>query len=512
MQPQSASSRRFFFGFLACLALLPACARYLPPPEASPYHKVSLRIACPAELSPLFTAYTSAWASRHQAQLAVLPPESPVSDIDIKIIRPAELPSLLGPAIVPIPDSLATGSNFEWPGLLPFYRETLTSWDKQKFAVPILGESLIFVYRNDLFTPQRKQAYIDWQKTRKLSPLRELETPSSWEALAQLAEFFRDTHPLRAGTASLPPLSQSDYELDELFYTVAASYARRAIPLDENQVANPLDELFSFHFDLLSMRPRLDTPGFVAAAEILTRLQNCRPPGVVADPRSSLLEGRALFALVDASVLARLQREPKLRDQFAIAQIPGAERFFQTVRPKDKDNSKPMPPLYQEVRLKSGTNRVPYFGGRGYLAVVSASSKNAEAAFDLLADLAGPRRSLQYAIEPRFGGGPIRVDQLMRDRWDAFDLAPKQSQALKASLVKRLLQHGLKNPVFCLRIPDEAARRQELDSALRKMLLEKADPAKALAEVVARWEQLAEKTDKKRLLRDYRISLGLIGD
>ena len=58
---------------------------------------------------------------------------------------------------------------------------------------------------------------------------------------------------------SLPPLPAGERELDRLFYTVAASTARRAVSADVAAGADVTDEdLFAFHFDLQTGRPRIE--------------------------------------------------------------------------------------------------------------------------------------------------------------------------------------------------------------------------------------------------------------
>ena len=114
----------------------------------------------------------------------------------------------------------------------------------------------------------------------------------------------------------------------------------------------------------------------------------------------------------------------------------------------------------------------------------------------------------QAALEPRGGGGPTRQEQLSRDRWDAFDLDESRTRVLKDVLGRTLLNHGLKNPVVCLRTPDQSAHRAALDGAVRTALAGKADPAGALAGVAKRWQELDAR--RPAHLAEYRLSLGLL--
>src|SRR5262249_48884413 len=145
------------------------------------------------------------------------------------------------------------------------------------------------------------------------------------------------------------------------------------------------------------------------------------------------------------------------------------------------------------VQLKDTSNRVPYLGGAGWLACVPSTSKQQEAALDLLADLAGPSRSAQAALEPVRGGGPTRTDQLLRERWDGYDLDRAHTRELKDALNQKLLQHNIKNPVLCLRIPDAAVHRAALVAKVRRALLEGEPAQRALDEVAKDWQALDAK-------------------
>src|SRR5436305_689927 len=79
-------------------------------------------------------------------------------------------------------------------------------------------------------------------------PPPELRPPVSWDEFATLAEFFCDKASGRSGP-SLPPLPADNAALDRLFYTVAASYARRAVRVDESPGPGHAHDVFSFHYD-----------------------------------------------------------------------------------------------------------------------------------------------------------------------------------------------------------------------------------------------------------------------
>ena len=224
------------------------------------------------------------------------------------------------------------------------------------------------------------------------------------------------------------------------------------------------------------------------------RLLACRPPGVSRQPAEAILEGRAVLGIVEASAVAKIQAS-KYRDKIGVCAVPGSEVYF-TARGEERPT-------------KQGVNRVPYLGGAGWLAGVVASSAQAGAAMDLLADLAGPMRASQIAQEPRWGGGPTRIDVLIRDRWDSFDLDAPRTLLLRETLNRSLHGHGLENPATVMRVPDRLAFRDALVAGLRRSLSEKADAGESLRGVNRQWQGIIEKRGAAIHRRDHRLGLGL---
>jgi multiple sugar transport system substrate-binding protein len=489
-------ARAFFWSLVWGAA---GCARTPTEPVLPPLEHVGVevRVACPKGPAALVREYGRAWAAREGARVEVLPydpkagPES-AGPADVWVIPPAQLPRWAAAGrLAALPEAYrAPGGAYQWTGLLPMYREQLLVWDRAVYGLPLLGESPLCCYRSDLFADPRHQ------KAFRAKYGRELEAPATWEQFAAVAEYFHEHGPSGKPGPSLPPLPADDGALDREFYAVAAGLARRAVPADEAAGQDHLDEVFSFHYDLQSGRPRIASPGFVHALKVLRQLQRFRPPGVHAAPEEAFRDGQAVLCLTDASWLPAFQKAPGLRDRFGVCRVPGAGRWFDYRTGKER----PAPE----------GNWVPYLGDRSLLAVVPQDAAHARAAWDLLASLTGPGDRSQITLEPRSGGGPVREQQLNRERWDAFDLDLARTRALRETLQQTLLHRGLKNPVLRLRTPDEAAHRAALVAEVRAALDHGSDPQKALDAVARRWVQLDEARGLERHRAEYRISLGLL--
>jgi multiple sugar transport system substrate-binding protein len=511
MQWKSGRSWSLFCTLAA--AFLPGCQ---PPPApvgtpAAPHQGIELRIACPnAATAALLLGRGQTWALRQGAKIAVsrydpaadLPSVGPA---DVWIISPAELPHWAAAGrLAALPEAYTARENpYVWMDLLPTYREQLVLWERTPYGMPLVGESPLCCYRADLFKGQAVQSAFAKQFGRKL------DAPATWEQYAWLAEYFRAHMPSssslgsaeKAGDRSaptLPPLPRDDADLDRLFYTVAAGHARRAVPADEARRAGhqDQDDVFSFHYDLKTGRPRIAAPGFVQALKLLQRLQKCRPGGSVDHPEEAFRDGRAVLCLTDAPWLKAFQKMPALRDKVGLCRVPGGDSYF------DYDRGFPHP--------TPGGNRVPYLGGAGWLAVVPRAGEHTAAAFDLLADLSGPKTSTQIFLGEVGAGGPLRIDQLDSQRWDAFDLDQAQALKLPEVLRETLMYRGLKNPVVCLRTPRQAAHRAVLVKELRDALLRGTDAEKALNNVAEAWDKLDREQGQEAHQADYRRSLGLL--
>jgi multiple sugar transport system substrate-binding protein len=520
MQPKSPARTLLFFTLLGTVFAGGCRPKPLPEQPPPPYEGVSLRVACPREASAPVRAGTKhgtestvaaivhsasrAWAARQGAPVETVlydradGPEK--VEADVWVVRPAEMPRWAAAGrLAPVPAALTAREGAFGPSsdLLPIYRDPLLYWDRKAYALPLLGEAPICCWRGDLLEDRDNQEAFQKKYGRKLGP------PASWEEFADIAEFFngRPRKGQPEGAPSLPPLPESDDELDRTFFALAAPLARQAL-LKEEGAEDRLEEIFSSQYDAKTGKARIGTPGFVEALRLLQRLQKCRPAEASADPDEAFRSGRAVLCLTEASALAGFQKSAAVRDRFEVGPPPGSLRSFRHAAGQWQE--------YHEV------NRVPYLGASGWLAVVPVApaggrTEQVEAAFALVADLGGRETSGQIVIDPRWGGGATREDHLERARWDSFDLDARRTAALREALRQTLQHRGLRNPVYRLRTPDEASHRAALLAAVRAALKDpNADPSAALAAVDKQWAELDQARGEATHLAEYRISLGLL--
>jgi multiple sugar transport system substrate-binding protein len=495
MQRKSRVSVRLFF-LLAGSAL--GCGDGGAPVEGppQPYQGAALRVACPAGTPvEVVGLYSRGWASRNGTTVEVRtyeagPGPAAVDGADVWVLAPVELPHWASQGqLLPLPPDYTSSDNpYQWNRLLPLYREKLLVWDRKLYGLPLLGESPLCCYRADLFADEKHKGEFLEQTGKALA------APATWEDFAAIADYFRGANQ----APSLPPLPADDDALEREFFTLAAVYARRAVAVvqERDKEDQSVDE-FAFHYDLTTGQPRVNGPGFEYALRLLQRLQKCRAEQPAAAPAQAFRDGRAVLCLTDATHLQEFQATPALRDRFGVCRMPGGGSYF------DYHTG--------EKRLTPDGNRVPYLGSGGWLAVVPRGAAHPEAAFALLAELSGPKVSGQIVVEPRWGGGATRDDHFRTARWDAFDLDPARTTALKEALRETVQYQGLRNPVLRLRTPDEAPHRAALVAEVRAALTNPAaDAAQALARVAQRWTELDKARGEETHLAEYRISLGLL--
>jgi ABC-type glycerol-3-phosphate transport system substrate-binding protein len=496
MQPKSKEFRALTGALLAAALLAGGCKRPAPPPppRALPHAGRTVRVACPSDAAAAVVAQHggNGWGQREGAKVEVLryEPGTEPPEADAWVIAPAELGCwAVAGQLRPVPESYLKDDRYAWNRLLIDYRDALLLWDRKPCALPLLGESPLCFYRADLFDSRAHQEEFEKKHQRKLA------APTTWEEYADVAAFFAGRQ-ADGGPLLLPPLPERDEDFDRLFYSVAASFARRAIRAGSESYNDRKFEVenLSFHYDLDTGQARIDTPGFVRALQLLQQLQSSRAKGTHRDPPQLFADGGAALCLADASWIHRFQQGP-VRDRFGVCRLPGAGCYY------SYRQGEPVP--------VSGGNWVPYLGAGGWIAVVPRQSAQPEAAFALLADLSGPDTSRQIVHDPRWGGGAFRTDHLNKlAGWSNLGLPPARSQALLDSLNQTLDHPGLWNPAYRLRTPDERAHLRALAEVLRPALLEGKDASAALGEVAQRWRELDGRTDPKARLAEYRLSLG----
>lgn len=462
---------------LTALVLMGGCRAPKPGPPPKPAARwpgTTLTVVCPpGPARRLFESHGRTWAHDNGAKLQ-LTDRSADSPPSILVVAPAELTrQIVGNGVPPLADATETAS------FLPLYRVRLLNWDAQSFALPLLGDGVLCVFRQDWYADaETKAAY-------KSKHGAELAAPETWDDFATQAAFFAE----RRGKPSLPPLPADDAGVDRAYFSIAAPMAVRAstgslrnrTSVDPNRAS-----VFSFQYDALTGEPLIAAEGFVEALKLLQKLQPLRSPKP--DAVTALRDGDAALGLVTLVELAALKGS---QAHWGVTRVPGSRRVFAPGSSPD-----------------DLVNVVPYVGSTGMLGVIPRGAPAADAAFDLLMYLCSDAISREIVHDPAFGCGPYRDSHLSKQAsgWFSYGLDEANTAKLR-DILRDIADPRLDNPALVLRTPDQESHRKVVLAAIRKALTGNVDPAAALAEVDREWRKLDGDPAKARTL--YRKSLGL---
>jgi multiple sugar transport system substrate-binding protein len=424
------------------------------------------------------------WSARTGASVAVWPS---TGDADIQVMTAAELPSwVVRGQLREVPDDIRSSSHsFRWSELPGAYSEKLLRWDGRVYALPVVGEGHVLVWRTDLFANRGRTT-----------------PPRTWDEFLAIADsFWKESGQMPV----LAPLPQTPDVLDRLFYTIAAAYDRPVLTEGSRareaarMTAAEEDAYFSFHYSLATGQPRIGRPAFIYALELLQRMKKLQP-AEGGDPIEAFRSGKAVMMIAPLEALARCQQtDSPVRNLFAIAPIPGADFTF------DYQTG-------EKVHGGGTVNRMPYVGWGGLVAGVTKGSENPKAAWDFLAEIGDPvKTSLELIGAAKWGAGPTRLPHLEtrnRNAWFGYGLSSAQTDNLIEQL-RLNLAPGIANYRVRLRIPGEEQRLEILDKALRDAIATGANPQNALQKVADAWTQLDKSRPQEQSRDLYRKSLGL---
>src|SRR5205823_6466395 len=171
----------------------------------------AIRLAgAPGPVHRVLESHGKTWARDNGAKISLVPPGE---SADLVVLSPPEMPSwAAADRLLPLPDATVTAA------FQPLYRSRLVNWDNRTYALPILGDGFVFVFRADLYADAALQAAFKRQRGTELTP------PATWQDVAVQAAFFA----AKRGRPSLPPLPADDPGLDRAFGAIAAPMTVRA--------------------------------------------------------------------------------------------------------------------------------------------------------------------------------------------------------------------------------------------------------------------------------------------
>lgn len=363
------------------------------------------------------------------------------------------------PYLEPLPQRVLDSDQMK--DVLDHYREIAT-WNGKLVQFPVDGDRHYLKYRSDILDdPKLKAEYK--QKTGK-----ELKVPQTWEEFGEIAPFFnnRDLNGNGTPVYGAAEVTARDNLMFSAFLSRAAPYARHP------KVTG------GFYFDLKTMKPLINSPGFVKGLEDMVAAKKYWPPGGdnwgLSDEIFSFGGGQTVFSYTwDDAFIQAQEKDSKIRNKVGSAILPGAKKVWN----RNTNQWDEFP----------GINYAPYVAW-GWTAAVAAKSPNKDAAFDFLGFFSNPANHFSDLLVGRFGVNPFRKSDMDAQFWSA-------ETGWDAKIAKEYvatLNAGATDPnrVYDLLIPGAQQYMVALATGVSQALSGQQTPQQALDGVAKQWEEI----------------------
>ncbi|MDH2391756.1 extracellular solute-binding protein [Streptomyces sp. HNM0663] len=381
----------------------------------------------------------------------------------------------LAPYLEPVPQEY-----LDTPGMKDVTRAYMdvATWDGKVVQYPVDGDRHYLKVRSDVFEdPKQRAAY-------EQATGEELRVPRTWEEYQRVAGFFSGKDADGDGEPNFG--SAEVTKRDDLTFS---AFISRAAPY----VKHP-DVKGGVFFDLETMKPLINTPGFVRALEDMVKAKSTWAPGGanfgLGDEIFSFGGGQALmsYSWDDAFIQAQ-QADNEIRNKVEAAPLPGSDEVYnRTTRKWDT-----MP------------NQAPYFTW-GWTSAVAKAAPNKQMAFDYLCFFSNEANTALDLTIGRFGVNPYRESHFDAAFWE------KQGwdKEVAASYVRTLADmEKSDNRLFDLRVPGVSGYMSALASGVAAAIAGQKDPQQALDDVAREWARITDQIGEEKVRAAYRNVVSL---
>lgn len=341
----------------------------------------------------------------------------------------------------------------------------VATWDGQMIQYPMDGDRHYLKYFTDIFSDPAMQERF------KSETGRDLAVPATWEEYNEVARVFSGWDWSGNGTDNFgsAEVAKRDDLMFSAFISRAAAFAKHP------------DVKGGFFFDLETMEPLINTPGFVRGLELFVEASKDWAPGGanfgLGDEIFSFGGGQALMSyLWDDAFIQAQQSDSPIRNNVAAAPLPGSSEVWNRDTGQWDHFDEP--------------NRAPYITW-GWTSAVSSRSQNQDMAFDYLCFFANEANTLSDLQIGRFGVNPYRESHfdsaLWTDKlgWDA-DLASSYVETLSS-------MDDSQNRVFDLRVPGVNQFMTSMATGVASAIAGQMEPQEALDQVAKEWAEIVDR-------------------
>ena len=249
-----------------------------------------------------------------------------------------------------------------------------------------------------------------------------------------------------------------------------------------------------FFFELETMKPLINNPGFVEALGDWIEATKYVPPGGMnfglGDEINSFGGGQTLFSFSwDDALIAAMQDDSPIKNKVAAAPLPGADRVWNRVSGK-WDNQ---------------YNQAPYIVW-GWAVGVAKQSKVQEMAFDYLCFFANDANHQADLAIGRFGVNPFKKSDFDPNIYiDTMGWDPEIARSYTETLLG--MEEKSTNRVFPLRVPGVFEFTGAVAVGTSKALAGQLSPQEALDEVAKEWEAILGRVGKDNVRSAYSVGV-----
>lgn len=350
----------------------------------------------------------------------------------------------------------------------------VATWNGQIIQYPMDGDRHYLKYRTDVFENDELRA-------RFLAETgRELTIPATWEEYNQVASFFSGFD--WDGDGEINYGSAEVAKRDDLMFS---AFISRAAPYAKHPEVTG-----GFFFDLETMEPLINTPGFVRGLELFVEAQQAFPPGGtnfgLGDEIFSFGGGQTLmsYSWDDAFIQAQ-QEDSRIRNMVGAAPLPGATEVWNRISGQWDTFEEP--------------SRAPYMTW-GWSSAVSALSDEKEMAFDYLCFFANESNTFHDLQIGRFGVNPYRSSHFDSGFWQGLGWDASVADSYVTTLSE---MEESQNRVYDLRVPGVGQFMSSMANGVAAALAGQKTPQEALDEVAVEWSEIVERIGVDRLREAY---------
>lgn len=373
--------------------------------------------------------------------------------------------------LAPVPEAYTTSSGMS--DVTESFKGVAT-WNGQMIQYPMDGDRHYLKYRTDVFENPEMQAKF------KEATGRDLALPATWEEYNEVASVFSGFD--WDGDGEMNYGSAEVAKRDDLMFS---AFISRAAPYAKHPEVGG-----GFFFDLATMEPLINTPGFVRGLELFVEAQQSFPPGGTSfglgDEIFSFGGGQTLmsYSWDDAFIQAQ-QEGSRIRNAVGAAPLPGAKEVWNRETGQWDSFDEP--------------NRAPYMTW-GWSSAVAKDSKNQEMAFDFLCFFSNEANTFHDLQIGRFGVNPYRDSHFDSAFWQGLGWDAGVADSYVTTL-SEMEQSG--NRVYDLRVPGVGQFMSSMANGVAEALAGQKSAQDALDGVAAEWSDIVDRIGADRLREAY---------